>query len=98
MKDFRKIKEIKEQYYWVFCVDNFFFFFLHIYIKGKYYWVFWVDNFILFFCVYEKEKYYWVFCVDNYFFLVNIRMLEMTIDNRYKCDLETIIDYPNNSQ
>ena len=27
----------------------------------------------------------------------NIRMLEITIDNRYKCDLETIND-PNNSQ
>ena len=27
----------------------------------------------------------------------NIRMLEITIDNSQKCDLETII-YPNNSQ
>ena len=31
-----------------------------------------------------------------YFFEYNIRMLEITIDNCYKCDLETIND-PNNS-
>ena len=34
----------------------------------------------------------------NFFFSGhNIKMLEITIDNCYKCDLETIID-PNNSQ
>ena len=47
-----------------------------------------------------KVKYYWVFCVikKNFFFSGhNIKMLEITIDNCYKCDLETIID-PNNSQ
>ena len=31
------------------------------------------------------------------FFKEHIRMLEITIDNCHKCDLETIID-PNNSQ
>ena len=41
---------------------------------------------------------YWVFCIikkknSRY----NIRTLEITIDNCYKCDLETI-SYPNNSQ
>ena len=36
--------------------------------------------------------------IKIYFFLAyNIRMLEITIDNCYKCDLETIND-PNNSQ
>ena len=45
-------------------------------------------------------KYYGVFCVikKKFFFSGhNIKMLEITIDNCYKCDLETIID-PNNSQ
>ena len=47
-----------------------------------------------------KVKYYGVFCVikKKFFFSGhNIKMLEITIDNCYKCDLETIID-PNNSQ
>ena len=47
-----------------------------------------------------KVKYYWVFCVIKKIFFFsghNIKMLEITIDNCYKCDLETIID-PNNSQ
>ena len=43
-------------------------------------------------------KYYWVFCVvkkkiSGY----NIRMLEVTIDNCHKCDIETSND-PSNSQ
>ena len=44
-------------------------------------------------------KYYWVFCIIKKIFFsgYNIRMLEITIDNCYKCDLETIND-PNNSQ
>ena len=44
-------------------------------------------------------KYYWVFCVDKKknFSGYNIRMLEIRIDNCYKCDLETINDR-NNSQ
>ena len=36
--------------------------------------------------------------IKKYFFLAyNITVLEITIDNCYKCDLETIND-PNNSQ
>ena len=35
--------------------------------------------------------------LKKYFFWYNIKMLEITIDNCHKCDLETIID-PNNSQ
>ena len=44
-------------------------------------------------------KYYGVFCIikKKHFSGYNIRMLEITIDNCYKCDLETIND-PNNSQ
>ena len=44
-------------------------------------------------------KYYRVFCINKKVFLggYNIRMLEITIDNCYKCDLETIND-PNNNQ
>ena len=44
-------------------------------------------------------KYYWVFCINKKIFFsgYNIRMLEITIGNCYKCDLETIND-PNNSQ
>ena len=41
--------------------------------------------------------YYRVFCINNFFFGCNVRMLEITIDNYYKCDLETIND-PNNCQ
>ena len=47
-----------------------------------------------------KVKYYWVFCIikKKIFFLgINIRILEIKIDNCYKCDIETIND-PNNSQ
>ena len=43
-------------------------------------------------------KYYWVFCIflkENSGY--NIRMWEITTDNCYKCDLETIND-PNDSQ
>ena len=35
--------------------------------------------------------------LKKYFFWYNIKMLEITIDNCHKCDLETIND-PNNSQ
>ena len=44
-------------------------------------------------------KYYQVFCINKKIFFsgYNIRMLEIAIDNCYKCDLETIND-PNNSQ
>ena len=44
-------------------------------------------------------KYYWVFSIikKNIFFVYIIRMLEITIDNCDKCDLETIND-PNTSQ
>ena len=44
-------------------------------------------------------KYYLVFCIikKQKFSGYNIRMLEITIDNCYKCDLETI-NHPNNSQ
>ena len=44
-------------------------------------------------------KYYWVFCIikKKKFSEYNIRMLEITIGNCYKYDLETIND-PNNSQ
>ena len=69
-----------------------------VYIKEKYYWVFCVDNFF-FLCIYKKWNIieYFVF-IKKYFFLAyNIRMLEITIDNCYKCDLETIND-PNNNQ
>ena len=74
-------------------------FFSCVYIKEKYYRVF---------CINKKRKFsgynikseilYRVFCINKkknsgY----NIRMLEITIDSRYKCDLETI-NYPNNSQ
>ena len=31
----------------------------------------------------------------NYFFWYNTKMLEITIDNCYKCDIETIIDTNN---
>ena len=34
-----------------------------------------------------------MYCFSRY----NIKMLEITIDNSYKCDLEKIVD-PNNSQ
>ena len=44
-------------------------------------------NIIEYFCIIKKK----------FFSGYNIRMLEITIDNCYKCDLETIID-PNNSQ
>ena len=48
-----------------------------------------------------KVKYYFVYfaLLKIYIFLsmYNIKMLEITIDNCYKCDLETIIDR-NNSQ
>ena len=67
---------IKEKYYWVFCVDNFFF--LGIYKKWNI-----IEYFVL---------------IKKYFFLAyNTRMLEITIDDCYKCDLETIND-PNNNQ
>ena len=44
-------------------------------------------------------KYYWVFCLikKKEFSGYNIRMLEITIDNCYICDLKTINDL-NNSQ
>ena len=43
-------------------------------------------------------KKYWVFYVIKFIFLGhNIRILEITIDNCQKCDIETIID-SNNSQ
>ena len=44
-------------------------------------------------------KYYRVFCINkkNIFLGYNIRMLEITTGNCYKCDLE-IIDDPNNSK
>ena len=45
-------------------------------------------------------KYYQVFCIYKkkiFFSGFNIRMLEITMDNCYKCYLETIND-PNNSQ
>ena len=47
-------------------------------------------------------KYYWVFCIvkKNIFFWVwykNVRNKEITIDNCYKYDLETVND-PNNRQ
>ena len=47
-----------------------------------------------------KVKNYGVFCVikkKNFFSRHNIKMLELTIDNCHKCDLETFIDQ-NNSQ
>ena len=47
-----------------------------------------------------KVKYYWVFCIIKkkiFFLAINIRILEIKIDNCYKCDIETIND-PNNSQ
>ena len=49
--------------------------------------------------MYIKEKCYLAFCINNFFFFFeySIRMLEITIGNCYKCDLETIND-PNNSQ
>ena len=40
---------------------------------------------------------YFVLLKKNFFLRHNIRMLEVTIGNCHKCDLETIID-PNNSQ
>ena len=44
-------------------------------------------------------QYYRAFCIIEKIFFggYNIRMLKITIDNCYKCDLETIND-PNNSQ
>ena len=44
-------------------------------------------------------KYYWVFCIikKKKFSWYNIRILEITVDNCYKCDLETFND-PNTSQ
>ena len=89
---------VKVKCYWVFCVDKKIFFSC-VYIKERYYWVFCNNKKIFFSGVYIKEKYYWVFCINKifFFFEYNIRMLEITIDNCYKCDLETIND-PNNSQ
>ena len=44
-------------------------------------------------------KYYWVFCIikKKKFSWYDIRILEITVDNCYKCDLETFND-PNTSQ
>ena len=45
-------------------------------------------------------KHYQVFCINKtifFFFVYNIRMLEITLDNCYKRDLETNND-SNNSQ
>ena len=41
-----------------------------------------------------KVKYYWVFCIikKKISIIYNIKMLQITIDNYYKCDLETIND------
>ena len=46
-----------------------------------------------------KVKKYSVFCAikKKFFFWYNTKMLEITIDNCHKCDLETIND-ANNSQ
>ena len=49
------------------------------------------------FLAYIKEKYYFVLLKTYFFSGYIIRLLEVTIDNCYKCDLETIND-PNNSQ
>ena len=49
------------------------------------------------FLAYIKEKYYFVLLKKYFFSGYIIRLLEVTIDNCYKCDLETIND-PNNSQ
>ena len=40
-------------------------------------------------CIYIKVNYYWVFCIiKKYISGYNIRMLEITIGNCYKCDLD----------
>ena len=61
----------------------------------------------LVFCTIKKNNFFWcnikaknyqVFCtIKKNFFRYNIKMLEITIDNCNKCNLETIND-PNNSQ
>ena len=60
----------------------------------KYYWVFCIIKRIFFFWVQYKK-----WNIIKYFVLLkkHIRMLAITIDNCYKCDLEAIND-PNNSQ
>ena len=60
----------------------------------KYYRVFCINKKIVFFlCIYKKQNIIEYFVLMKIYFLVgyNIRILEITVDNYYKCDLETII-------
>ena len=58
-----------------------------------------INKNLFFSCIYIKEKCYCVCIIkkEKKNSGCNIKMLEITIDNCYKCDLETIND-PNNSQ
>ena len=49
--------------------------------------------------IYKRKILLRIFCINKTFFFsgYNVRILEITIENCYKCDLETIND-PNNSQ
>ena len=90
---------IKVKYYWLFCIIKIFF--SRYNVKVKYYWVFYIIIRKIFSRSNIKVKYYWVFYIivkKIYFFSRhNIKFLEITIDNYYKLNLETIIDR-NNSQ